>query len=298
MRKISLIIILGLFPFSYPYAENLEDLRNSSENLTINIESFRQNSQLNFEIIPGPVYDEISRETDIKIHENGDIEIINPYLNPPRVEELPDDKIQEQYDNISSINDFFQNSSVTKSASSPEINYNNLDRNDIVPQDLKNKALDYFSKNSSRITNKRYLGIVDFSKHSSKARFFIINMQTGDVLALHVAHGKGSDPDHDGYANIFSNQPNSNASSLGFYLTKDIYNGKHGRSMRLYGLSPTNSNALSRAIVIHEATYVREDNVKQGRSFGCLAVSSTVIDKVISMMKGQALIYAGISKSP
>lgn len=285
MKQISLIIILGLFLFNYPYAGNLENLRNSSKNLNIDMTSLLQDSQLNCQIIPSPVYSETSMETDI--NEN----------SPLQVEELPDDEIQEEYDNSVNVSDFFQKGFVEKSAFPMEINYDNLDRSNIVPQDLKNKAMDYFHKNLNLIENTRYLGIVDFSKHSSQARFFIIDLQTGYVLALHVAHGKGSDPDHDGYATIFNDQPNSHASSIGFYLTGDIYTGKHGRSMRLHGLSSTNSHALSRAIVIHGATYVREANVKQGRSFGCFAVSPDVIDKVLSMLKGRALIYADVSKS-
>jgi len=166
-----------------------------------------------------------------------------------------------------------------------------------VPQDLMRKAQDYFMANSGRISNKDFMGIIDFSQHSSRPRFYIVGLRDGSVKAIRVAHGKGSDPDHDGFATVFSNTPNSNASSLGFYLTGETYIGKHGKSMRLHGLSSTNSNALSRAIVIHEATYVQEANVKQGRSFGCPAVAASEIANVISSLKGGALIYGGLANS-
>lgn len=166
-----------------------------------------------------------------------------------------------------------------------------------VPADLKRKAMDYFNANQDRIQNKRYIGIVDFAAHSSRQRFWIIDLQTGAGHGIRVAHGAGSDPDGDGFATRFSNTPNSRASSLGFYLTGALYSGKHGRSMRLHGLSPTNSNALSRAVVLHDSDYVREANVRQGRSFGCLAVANSEIGSVLAALRGGALIYAGLSNS-
>jgi len=164
-----------------------------------------------------------------------------------------------------------------------------------VPQDLFEKARAYYNANLDRIGNRKHIGIIDFSRHSSRPRFFIIDVNGGLTRAMRVAHGRGSDPDNDGYATIFSNKPNSHASSLGFYLTGETYIGKHGKSMRLHGLSSTNSNALSRAVVIHEATYVREANVKAGRSFGCPAVAASEIAGVISSLQGGALIYAGLA---
>ncbi len=166
-----------------------------------------------------------------------------------------------------------------------------------VPQDLLRRARQYFNANSGQIANKNYMAIIDFSQHSSQARFYIIDLRSEEVRAIRVAHGQGSDRDHDGYATIFSNTPDSHASSLGFYLTGDTYRGKHGSSMRLQGLSATNSNAMDRAIVIHEATYVQEANVKQGRSYGCPAVAASQIAAVISALRGGALIYAGLANS-
>lgn len=179
------------------------------------------------------------------------------------------------------------------SASRPEIS----SQGGSVPADLKRKAMDYFNSNQDRIQNKRYIGVVDFAAHSSKQRFWIIDLQTGAEHGIRVAHGAGSDPDGDGFATRFSNTPNSRASSLGFYLTGALYTGKHGRSMRLHGLSPTNSNALSRAVVLHDSDYVREANMRQGRSFGCLAVANSEIANVLAALRGGALIYAGLSNS-
>ncbi|MFA5161009.1 MAG: murein L,D-transpeptidase catalytic domain family protein [Elusimicrobiales bacterium] len=149
--------------------------------------------------------------------------------------------------------------------------------------------------------NTDYVTVVDFTKHSSKARFFIIDMKSGAVKALHVAHGSGSDPGNTGYATKFSNQDGSHMSSLGFYLTGETYTGNHGRSMRLDGLSPTNSNVRARAVVVHGSSYVQEASVQPGRSWGCLALSDKVVQGVIDKLKkddkknGGSIIYAGQS---
>lgn len=163
-----------------------------------------------------------------------------------------------------------------------------------MPGNLKALALEYFKNNQDKIKNKKYIGVIDFSKHSSKARFFIMKVEDESVMAIHVAHGSGSDPDNDGYATLFSNVDGSLKSSLGFYLTGELYTGKHGKSMRLHGLSSTNSNALSRAVVIHGADYVKEADVQAGRSWGCPAVAQEKIGEVINLLKGGALIYGGL----
>lgn len=181
------------------------------------------------------------------------------------------------------------------SDSSALANYEHLDPKKLVPSNLLKKAVLYFDANKSKITNQTYLSVIDFSKKSTLTRFFIINMKSGEVWALRVSHGKGSDPGHDGYAEKFSNVSGSNQSSLGFYKAAETYTGKHGYSLRLDGLSTTNSKARARAIVIHGADYVQEKAVIQGRSLGCPAVSMGVRTEVINRLKGGSIIYAGLS---
>lgn len=173
--------------------------------------------------------------------------------------------------------------------------YAHLDPNRIVPTNLLKKAVLYFDANSSKFANRNVLSVIDFSARSTKTRFFVINMSTGAVWALHVAHGKNSDPDHDGYATSFSNVSGSNQSSLGVYRAAETYSGSHGLSLRLDGLSTTNSRARARAIVIHGADYVRDSAVIQGRSWGCPAISMANRDKLIGMIKNGSMIYAGLS---
>ena len=75
-------------------------------------------------------------------------------------------------------------------------------------------------------------------------------------------------------------------------MTGETYDGKHGNSLRLDGVSPTNSNARARAVVMHGADYVSEGRSKQGRSWGCLALPSPDKDAVIAKLKGGSVIYA------
>src|SRR3546814_7041698 len=80
-------------------------------------------------------------------------------------------------------------------------------------------------------------------------------------------------------SDLFSNDFGSNATSNGAYLTGDYYTGKHGRSMRLQGMDPTNCHAEARAIVVHGAWYVGPEMIREhgklGRSEGCFAFAES-----------------------
>lgn len=78
--------------------------------------------------------------------------------------------------------------------------------------------------------------------------------------------------------------------SLGFFITAETYYGSNGFSLRMDGKSTTNSNARSRAIVIHGADYVNQSSV--GRSWGCPALEMRFYQEVIEKVKGGALVYA------
>lgn len=151
------------------------------------------------------------------------------------------------------------------------------------------KAKNFYA-NSNKLSNRRYVVIIDFSKRSSEKRMYIFDLAKGSVERHITAHGKGSDKNGDGIAESFSNSAKSHASSLGFYVTKNTYNGKHGRSLVLGGLSKSNSNAQSRAVVIHGARYVNESAGRAGRSWGCPALDPKVIGPVISKIKGGSLV--------
>src|SRR3569833_1436838 len=138
------------------------------------------------------------------------------------------------------------------------------------------------------------LTIVDLAKSSSTKRMWIIDVMDKELLMnTLVAHGSGSGGD---VANYFSNQTDSHASSLGFYITDGVYYGKHGRSLKLTGLDEGfNDNARARGIVVHGAKYVSEGTInalgRLGHSEGCPAVSPKVINKVIATIKDKTVLY-------
>jgi hypothetical protein len=140
------------------------------------------------------------------------------------------------------------------------------------------------------------IGIVDFSQPSSDPRFFVVDLMSGNVESHRVAHGRGSDPDHSGFVERFSNDFGSYASSNGAYLTGDYYDGKYGISMKVRGLDWSNYNAEPRAIVIHNAWYAEDDMIpihgKLGRSEGCFAMSRKSQYEVMRKLAGGRMIYA------
>ncbi len=158
-------------------------------------------------------------------------------------------------------------------------------------------AREAFARHSARITARDVVAIADYSLHSATPRFFLFAPDSGQVTALRVAHGRGSDPAHTGYLQRFSALPGSAASSEGAYLTGDAYVGQHGRSRRLIGLDPENRTAMERAIVIHGAWYCEPDVLKKtgklGRSEGCFAFSGVDVAHVLERLGPGHLLYSG-----
>lgn len=157
-------------------------------------------------------------------------------------------------------------------------------------------VIGYFNlKMDNKLSNdNQVITVVDFSRSSRTKRMWIIDLQKRTLLLnTWVAHGNGSGadtPDH------FSNEANSFESSLGFYVTNNVYYGKHGMSLRLDGMDAGfNDNAHQRDIVVHGAPYVSQSSIDQlgrlGRSQGCPAVSPNVINKVINTIKGKTLLF-------
>ncbi len=146
-------------------------------------------------------------------------------------------------------------------------------------------------------TTRTHLAIVDFSLPSTRPRLFMVNLQDGSVQGYLTAHGRGSDADHDGWAEHFSNAGGSLASSLGAYRTGARYYGQHGLSLHLEGLEPSNANAAARAIVMHGAAYMSPDYIRHhgrpGRSFGCFVVDPALVPALITQLEGGVLLYAG-----
>jgi hypothetical protein len=148
---------------------------------------------------------------------------------------------------------------------------------------------------SGAITDPSTLTVIDYSKPSTEKRLWVFDLRARELLYEElVAHGQGSG---DNYAKVFSNEPETHASSLGLFLTEDSYVGKNGYSLRLKGLDEGfNHHAGERAIVMHGAPYVSDEFVKKngrlGRSWGCPALREGVAREVIDRVRGNGIVFS------
>ncbi|MEZ5954121.1 MAG: murein L,D-transpeptidase catalytic domain family protein [Hyphomonas sp.] len=172
-----------------------------------------------------------------------------------------------------------------------------LDPDHLIRPDLLGRALAALETHRSEADASRLL-IVDYARRSSEPRAYLVNLETGLVEeAFRAAHGSGSDPDHDGFLDSFSDVPGSSASPQGAYLIAEEYIGKHGRSIRLDGLDKTNANARDRAIVIHAADYAEPTFLQQwgklGRSNGCIVFSKADLATFLKAVPERTLVFVG-----
>jgi hypothetical protein len=175
--------------------------------------------------------------------------------------------------------------------------YHTLHSNNLSLPKLESfsKALQgFYQLKEKGLVSKNILTIIDFSLSSNSKRLWIIDMSTNTVLYNSlVAHGRNTGEE---YAKEFSNASSSNKSSLGFYATGEVYQGKHGLSLRLDGLEKgINDNARSRAVVVHGADYVAESFIKThgrlGRSQGCPALPVGITKEVINVIKDKSCLF-------
>ena len=199
---------------------------------------------------------------------------------------------------INFSNDF--NLDIKKKFSDLEIKtmYRDLSLNDKVSFSCFNNAIHGLEKIEDLEifdnSNNNLLVMVDYTKPSTEERLFIIDLRKKQLLISSlVTHGRGTG---DLYATNFSNKNNSYSTSSGFYLTGNIYNGKHGESLVLYGLEKgKNDNAKKRTIVMHSAYYANkafaEKYGRLGRSKGCLVLPTDLNAKIINLISGGVVLY-------
>lgn len=208
---------------------------------------------------------------------------------------------------------FIAENAVGKTGSSPTENYISFDDTshisdvDLLFDSLRlgrlglgRRAYDYAMlgfnvlKAKGKLKNDKILSIIDFSLPSSKKRLFVIDLKNYKLLYVtYTAHGKNSGLEK---ALYFSNDPESNKSSVGFYTTMGIYTGLHGYSLRLEGQEVGfNNKALERDIVMHGAEYVDESIIRSqgylGRSLGCPAISPAIYKQLISKIKNGTCLF-------
>lgn len=143
--------------------------------------------------------------------------------------------------------------------------------------------------------NTKIAFFVDMRIPSGKNRFFVYDLVNNKILDQGlVAHGSGSETGVKGNLR-FSNTPNSNCTALGKYAIGKCYKGGFGKAYKLSGLDETNSNALSRAIVLHyySAVPYDEQDYYISNSHGCPMVNEQFfkrIEKIIDTSKSNIIL--------
>jgi len=166
--------------------------------------------------------------------------------------------------------------------------------NEINDQHLSLEVLEIAVKGYSELSlknklkNKKFLTIVDMSLSANTERMFIIDMEKRILVDKKlVAHGMKTGNE---FASNFSNEQSSHKSSLGFFITGELYNGRHDLSMKLDGQEYSNDNARSRGVVVHGADYVSceyiRSNGRLGRSFGCPAIDKEGYEETVNKLQG------------
>ena len=193
-------------------------------------------------------------------------------------------------DNTASHRDDFSFSNTTS-----VLLYNELN---LEEKGLSQKAFEYAYKGYLKLTAQKkittgYLTICDLSQSSKNKRLYLIDLNSNTiVMNTWVAHGRNSGAE---FATRFSNKASSLQSSLGFYVTRQTYNGEHGLSLRIDGLEPGfNDKAYKRAIVIHGADYIGAGKLSSsymGRSYGCPAVSKKESALLIETIKNGTCLF-------
>jgi hypothetical protein len=147
---------------------------------------------------------------------------------------------------------------------------------------------------SRSATSATKLAVIDYSRPSTEQRLWVFDLAARTLLFHElVAHGRNSG---ENLATQFSNEPDSLASSIGLYSTRETYIGRNGYSLRMDGLEPgINDRAFERDVVIHGADYVSNDfaraNGRIGRSHGCPAVPTAAARPVIDTLKEGQLVF-------
>ncbi|MTH15635.1 murein L,D-transpeptidase catalytic domain-containing protein [Flavobacterium sp. LC2016-01] len=141
---------------------------------------------------------------------------------------------------------------------------------------------------TSHSYNAKIAFFIDMKIKSGKNRFFVYDLENDKILDEGlVAHGCGSETGIAGNLK-FSNEPNSNATSLGLCAIGKSYNGTFGKSYRLSGLDETNSNILKRAVVLHSYSAVpeQEQDYYISRSHGCPMVNEAFFKRLEKIIDG------------
>ena len=179
----------------------------------------------------------------------------------------------------------------------PQITPPPLDPQRLVRPELMSRAMAALDVHSHRITLRDRMYLVDFQKFSGDQRLYEVDLIGGRVTAFRTCHGRGSDPEHSGFARRFSNTPESYMSSVGAYATAGAgWGAQQGPNVLLDGLEYSNNMARERAIIVHGADYADPDFLaregKLGRSYGCFSTAHTDLPMLRERMGEGRLLFA------
>ena len=172
-----------------------------------------------------------------------------------------------------------------------------LDPRGVVRKELMDRAMAALDIHHRRVPLRDRMYLVDFRRFSGEERLYEVDLVGGHVTALRTCHGRGSDPAHSGFAQNFSNTPESYMSSVGAYATAGASHGaQQGPNVLLDGLEYSNDRARERAIIVHGADYADPDFLaregKLGRSYGCFSVAHTDLPALRERMGQGRLLFA------
>jgi len=167
-----------------------------------------------------------------------------------------------------------------------------------VPVSLLNQ----FAKSAVDLgkTSRSSIILVDYSRPSNEPRFYVVNVGTGDVESIHVAHPKKSSANgHPEMATKFSNEAGSSQASLGLYQVDlketPIHRDNPSKILKVTGLQQSNNQARTRAASILGVRYVSDETGRVGFTNGLsFPIDVSAYKRLIGLMKG-ALLYAGKS---
>lgn len=169
------------------------------------------------------------------------------------------------------------------------------------PEALESAFRSYFAFKAAHPeqVRKPLLYFVDYGQPNTAKRGYVFDMEKMRVVdgPFTVAAGRGS-AERNGVPSRFSNASGSNATSLGLYVAKSIYDfsgksaGRHYRSLglRLMGVSKGfNDKALARGVVAHGAPYVTAS--KAGRSQGCPAMEPDRAQRLLPKLADGGMVF-------
>lgn len=158
-------------------------------------------------------------------------------------------------------------------------------------------------------TGPSLIVVVDYARRSPEPRLYIVDLESGQGLdtPVVVAHGIGSDPDDDGFADAFGDVRDSWMSSLGAARGGELYHGRNGLSLRLDGLDTSNVSMRQRDIVVHSYAPERRRYFhysllaarggKPGASEGCFVVEPHRRDWLYDRLRDGGFLYAGLGRA-